>query len=284
VTVLDYALAYAAAGVPVFPCRPRPETVGDKVLDAKSPRTRNGFHDASCDPDLIGRWWQRCPDSMIGVPTEGFVVVDVDVAPDDRQAAWRAWLDLATPHGWEVDDTVMAATPRDGLHIWWCCPDGAEVRNSASKIAPHIDIRASGGYAVVPPSVSDSGPYEWLNSNTPTATAPSWLIEACTATPGRTISPGGPSREIAGSRYGATALESELGRLAIAPMGARNDTLVRAAYRVGQLAAGGCLDQYCAADQLHAVALRIGLSEHEATSTIRSGIAAGAQHPRRPAA
>lgn len=52
--MLEYALAYAAQGVPIFPCKPD-----------KSPFTRQGFKDATVDAGQILRWWQQWPSVLI---------------------------------------------------------------------------------------------------------------------------------------------------------------------------------------------------------------------------
>ena len=65
---LDWALAYAAAGMAVFPLK----------ADG-SPLTERGFKQASTDAEQIQRWWKRWPHAEIGwaVPA-GVVVVDLD--------------------------------------------------------------------------------------------------------------------------------------------------------------------------------------------------------------
>src|ERR671917_2985291 len=71
-TLLKAALAYAGRGVPVFPCE----------RGAKRPLTRNGHWDATTDPRVIERWWERWPSANVGVPTgkkSGLVVLDVDL-------------------------------------------------------------------------------------------------------------------------------------------------------------------------------------------------------------
>ena len=82
------------------------------------------------------------------------------------------------------------------------------------------------------------------------------------------------------SNYGAAALERELGRVATAPEGTRNDTLNRAAFALGQLMAGGEVDETTATDQLTTAARRAGLDDTEITQTIGSGIKAGKLEPR----
>ena len=71
------ALDYAKKGYSVFPLQPK----------GKKPLTRNGFKDASTDPEQIRRWWEQWPNANIGLPTgskNGLFVVDVDGdIPDD---------------------------------------------------------------------------------------------------------------------------------------------------------------------------------------------------------
>src|SRR2546428_11800367 len=63
------ALAYADAGIPVFPCTP-----GDK-----KPLTPNGFKDATTDRATIKTWWKQHPAANIGSPVrDGELVLDVD--------------------------------------------------------------------------------------------------------------------------------------------------------------------------------------------------------------
>src|SRR3954465_13714174 len=56
ITMLDAALAYAEAGLPIFPCKPD-----------KTPFTLKGVKDASIDIDRIKRWWTQWPNAMIGM-------------------------------------------------------------------------------------------------------------------------------------------------------------------------------------------------------------------------
>ena len=81
--------------------------------------------------------------------------------------------------------------------------------------------------------------------------------------------------------YADAALRRELDRLGKAPKHQRNDTLNRAAFKLGQLIPYGILDIAVITRDLAAVAAAIGLDESEIEPTIASGLKAGGQYPRR---
>lgn len=260
---LAAALAYAAYGWPVHPLRP-----GQKV-----PSTARGFKDATVDPERLAAWWTRHPDHNVGLATGGaFDVVDVD----NCDAADRVQ-ELAGPN-WPTGPVVL--TPR-GWHVY-VVPTG---RGNAAGIIPGLDYRGRGGYVVAPPSVVRDVTYIWSPAFPPTLPlppCPEWLSEMWDnrhqrAAPGSHVVVGNGHRT---SGYGRRALESEIGRLALTPEGGRNDELVRASYRLGQLVAAGELDAAEVAGALLAVAERIGLCDAEASATIASGMRAGMQSPR----
>jgi hypothetical protein len=108
--ILAAALAYAAAGVPVFPCRPD-----------KRPATPNGFKDASTDPDIIRAWWTRYPQALIGRPTgaaSGVVVLDLDNDATTGADGDSALADLIAAYG-DLPETWEVMTPRGGRHIYF---------------------------------------------------------------------------------------------------------------------------------------------------------------------
>jgi putative DNA primase/helicase len=286
----EVALETASGGWPVFPCWP---TTTDSHK-AKAPVTHNGFKDATTSPHQIEAWWDGHPEYLVATPTEGLIVVDLD-EPHNRPPTgetWAWWCRFAEPHGWDPTVAPLVATPRGGYHIYWRQPDGVTVRNSASKLAPGVDIRADGGYVIVPGSrLPDGREYELLQPfPAKLVDAPPWLIEACnrTDTPekvGTAVQTSSRRIPLDGTRFGLQALDAELGRLATTPEGQRNHALNRAAFKVGQLVAGGQLESHYANDQLEAVALRIGLQggeRGEVALTIKSGMTNGALHPRRP--
>lgn len=84
----------------------------------------------------------------------------------------------------------------------------------------------------------------------------------------------------AGSRYAASALEQEAQRVIDCPPGGRNDALNRSAFNLGQLVAGGALQEDDVRDTLSHAARQAGLEDREISLTITSGLAAGAEQPR----
>src|SRR5664280_923754 len=109
---------------------------------------------ATCDAESLRGWMQEYPGCNWGVacgPLSGVFVLDVD--GDEGQAAIRS---LSERHGYDWMETLRVKTAR-GMHLYFCYPEGTAIRNSTSKLAPGLDIRATGGYAVVPPSIHPSG-------------------------------------------------------------------------------------------------------------------------------
>lgn len=176
---VEIALEYASNNWPVFPCRPRHETVVNHAgkpeeKKPKSPLTRFGFREATKTTRIIERWWQDNPDALIGVPTgapSGFWVLDIDVPPEHEDG--RIWLaEMEAIHD-TLPPTRMARTASGGVHYYWRHVAG--VRNSAA-IAPGVDTRGDGGFVCVPGSVLEDGTfYEWIN-DLPIADAPDWLL------------------------------------------------------------------------------------------------------------
>ncbi len=158
-------------GYAVFPCLP----------GSKAPATRNGLLDATRDADQIAEWFGS-GDYNLAVSTNGLVVVDVD--PVDGLP--NPWL---TPERAYDLTAFSSSTPRGGRHFWFRQPDGMDLRNTTGKIADGVDTRGSGGYAMVPPSVTEHGHYEWLPgaeldcSPSSLPDVPAWIVESLTDKP-----------------------------------------------------------------------------------------------------
>lgn len=127
----EAALAYAAWGWPVFPLKSQ----------SKQPATRHGFKDATTDPGRVKLWWDRHPDSNIGLPTGlAFDVIDFD-PPIGSYSYLELFPDLPDVHG-------QTATASGGIHLY-VKPSG---RGNRAGLRPGVDWRGQGGYVVGPPS------------------------------------------------------------------------------------------------------------------------------------
>ncbi len=286
---VEVAVRYAAHGWPVVPlhapgasgcsCRR-----GECGSPGKHPRTARGLHDASTDHDRISAWWQRWPDANLGVVTgadSGLLVLDIDL-PDGPSSLAR----LEAEHA-ALPATCEQRTGSGGRQLLFAHP-GHPVSNR-TRLEPGIDVRGDGGYIVVPPSAHVSGGrYQWTG-RVPPATPPEWLLQHLdrTRTPDvPAVDPPSLSLPVGTreQRYAASALQREVSHVAAAVEDSRNDTLNRAAFNLGQLAAAGLLDPDQVADELERVGTAIGLGPVETRRTIASGLAAGLRHPRTPPA
>jgi hypothetical protein len=274
----EAALDYVRRGFPVFPVEPgdkRP--LGRLVL--------HGLKDATCDEERVSRWWTEEPTANVGLVTGVvFDVLDVD-GPEGIEA-----LNAAAPRDGEASDNhpmngvdgPTVITGRGGYHVYL----GVTGHGNRVGIVPHVDWRGRGGYVVAPPSVHLSGRrYEWLSGGgleRAITTPPDWLLALLRARPTDLDAAGQlVGRAETTSPYARRALEGEVGRVLMAPVGVRNDTLNRAAHALGQLVASGLLDLATAIGALEKAALGAGLDYQEARATIKSGLGAGMRSPRR---
>jgi hypothetical protein len=80
--------------------------------------------------------------------------------------------------------------------------------------------------------------------------------------------------------YATAALDREAASVALASAGTRNETLFQASISLGQLVAGGALDEATVRDRLTLAATRAGLAEGEVRATLDSGLTRGLAEPR----
>jgi hypothetical protein len=238
---MHLALALAQKGVPVFPCR----------VSDKAPLTRNGFHDAGIDPQIIRGWWARWPDALIGVPTGmRFVVIDADL----QHASAREWLATA-----DLPETRTHHT-RSGGRYFLFQPHPA-VRCTAGRIWPHVDTRGLNGYIIWWPAAG-------LPVEHPHLLAP---------VPAEIIAALNPPQQKNHSQDGgcikpptAAKLAGILRLVARAPEGQRNKLAFWGACRLAELVAARALSDSDAVALIVEAASRAGLPPIEATRTARS--------------
>ncbi len=161
----DEALRLARAGYAVFPCRP----------NSKQPLHKGSFHDATVDEFQITSWWDLNPNANVAIYPDGsnprLAVLDVDVR--DHGEDGRETLREMEEH-FPVTKSVW--TPGGGMHLYYSLTDGQEVPSSTRRLGPGLDVRARGGYVLVPPSVIDGKRYKWKDNN-PVAPASDRFIE-----------------------------------------------------------------------------------------------------------
>lgn len=133
----EAALAYAAKGLPVFPCTP-----GDKTPALQGDWRKH----ATTDPLVINEWYERNKNYNIGLHLGACVprrtVVDVEQSALDTWAMEKQ----ATPN------TFVVATPNGGLHLHFQGSSRNSVRRLMGKEVA-IDTRSDDGYVLLPPSL-----------------------------------------------------------------------------------------------------------------------------------
>ncbi|UWQ17074.1 DUF927 domain-containing protein [Jannaschia sp. M317] len=198
VATLAAAYAYADAGLHVVDAHALKHNgkgtgPGGQV---KIPRGTGWQMRATRDTDEISRAWlgkgHYLPDKEDNVyrfasinaprnvsaafpPDCGLIVFDLD-GPEGL-AAWQA---LQREHG-PVPKTWASRTGSGGYHFIFRAT-GVDIRNTASAIAPGVDVRGKNGQIVVSPSFHPNGrPYDWREGRAPweceVADAPEWLVK-----------------------------------------------------------------------------------------------------------
>lgn len=144
--ICEAALKYAKRGWSVFP-----------VKRNKAPYTDNGFHDATTDPSIILKWWQKFPDANVGIATghlsHGLTVIDIDIDRDKGiygDESFDGWCD---EQGVYID-SLNAVTGRGGKHLYFLSnyPYGSKI-----GVLDGVDIKGEGGYVIAPPSIHENG-------------------------------------------------------------------------------------------------------------------------------
>jgi archaellum biogenesis ATPase FlaH len=141
-TIFNQALRYHALGFSIIP-----------VGQDKKPLIKwRQYQEKKATPQEIEEWTIQFPKMNIGAVTgkvSGIVVIDVE-------------------NGGSIDNFPATTTSRTGglgWHLFYKYPADFKglIPNSTKKLGEFIDVRADGGYVVLPPSVHASGnSYEWI--------------------------------------------------------------------------------------------------------------------------
>ena len=243
------ALTLARTGVRVFPCVPF----------VKRPLTTRGLHDATVDERQVRAWWGTHPEANVAVPTGAphMDVLDVDLRPGGDGSSGLAKIAGA---GLLDDAHSLVRTPSGGLHVYF----RGTTQRSTTFSGEFIDIKALGGYVLVPPStvLTPTGrrPYRLLDEN---PHAQGLLDQRAVRQVLTTSTRRSSIRHISTPRE----LEALLAEVASAPEGTRNNTLYAAARRVASA-------DPIATNRLREAGLTAGLSHAEVEKTIASALRA----------
>ena len=142
----EAALAYARAGVPIFPCVPD-GTLNDKGEPSKAPATKNSFADATTDLDQINRWWARA-DYNIGLEPGRIDQFVIDIDP--RHGGDETWAKLITALH-DVPTVRVIQTWSGGRHLYFAGHQPPGVKQFP-RFGEGLDVRGDNSYVLVPPS------------------------------------------------------------------------------------------------------------------------------------
>ncbi|WP_367322064.1 bifunctional DNA primase/polymerase [Streptomyces sp. HUAS ZL42] len=280
---LAHALSAAERGLAVIPLSrtklpalrsPHRDEPSSPACHGECGRFGHGVYDASTDPVRIRELFAAAPWATgygiaCGLPPHHLIGIDLDTkSGTDSTAALR---ELALRHLFTIPPTVVVLTPSGGRHLWLTGPSDVVVPNSASRLAPGIDVRGAGGYLVGPGSRTDHGVYATApgTSHIAPAACPPALLRLLLPPP-RTPHPSTPS---SGGGHGQGLVQFVLA----AHEGQRNTRLFWAACRAYE---DGIGPELC--DDLVAAAVRTGLPEREARSTIASAARMTRHRPENP--
>ena len=189
----EAATQYAREGYHVIPlygitgglcdCRTACKSPGKHPIGRLVP---NGLSEATSDPAIIERWWEKEPNANIGVRTgraSNLYVIDADakrsvdighgVLIPEGTHSLREWGEMHEP----LPSTSIVDTGGGGEHWWYTYPDTGDIVSSTTNILPSVDIRAEGGYVVAPPSKHAQGTsYRWRQGQEHPAQPPMELV------------------------------------------------------------------------------------------------------------
>ncbi len=283
----------------------------------------HGVWAATPDTRVISRWARRWRTSVwaLHLGVSGLLAVDLDAhggTPPTQPLHGLPWPDdnplpadgidtyatLASLRGQVFDlDTLATETPSGGLHLLYTAEPGrwksstGRVRDSDSTVTSglgwQIDIKAYGGYVVLPGSTTPAGTYRRASTSPDPAALPDWLVDELVRTGHdrhATPTPLHPTERPApvvvtvhgadrNARYAVAALRSACTELAaMGPDSGRNRKLFRSTTRLAGMVQAGWITRDQVETALADAARTAGLPAGE----IRYALASGFARPRTP--
>ena len=132
VDLIEEAIEWAKAGIPVFPCNNR-----------KAPLTENGFHDAVTDPAAVRGLFEMFGGAAVmigGRMGDGLFAVDLDLYKGPHVEQWAK---EKRDEGALVE-TRTHKTKSGGVHLLY------EGEAGCCNPVPGVEIKGEGGYVILP--------------------------------------------------------------------------------------------------------------------------------------
>lgn len=272
--IMDFLLAaaeYVPLGFKVIPLVPR----------TKLPLVRAWQRQGSDELSAITEWAHKWPSANIGVVTghpSDVVVIDLDVKDGRNGMDTMARLAGA---GKTLPPSPIALTPTGGRHLYFRMAAGLKnlvgMTAGGRGLGPGVDVRATGGFVVAPPSKLQNGSYRWLVP--PMAPdfprLPDWAIQMLKPPAAKASNQAFVAKDAQGQAE--RSLEGMARRLAAAAAGGRNNLLNWAAFTAGELVRDGKLAAPAVEARLVQAGLAAGLALPEVKATIASGLRAAMQ-------
>jgi hypothetical protein len=191
--VLRHVLAYPSFGLYPFPvfapaldavgrvtgdctCPPshpsRDRKTGVCASPGKHPMTPAGYKDATQDPVVLRRLFDRIPVPNVAIAAAPSRIILVD--EDPRAGGDETLQALLVEVGEPLPDTWTLETSEKGHHYYFDIPPGIEIDTLrvVSKLGPGLEIKFA-GYGCAPPSLHVKGtPYQFLIGYSPTELEP----------------------------------------------------------------------------------------------------------------
>jgi hypothetical protein len=203
----------------------------------------------------------------------GLFILDVDRPGTHHADGFSALAGLVAKHG-PLPERPMTKTGGSGGAALFFKHEGQHLRGQSGCPAPGLDPHRGSQAIVIPPSRHPvtGGAYTWRVAPWEVAPPPipKWLAKMLTPPPEP------KTREFVPTTEKARVVVIEaMHHVECAPSGAANDTLNRAAFRLGVWCASGTLHMSECTEALQAAAQRRAIPLPEARATIKSGLIAG---------
>jgi hypothetical protein len=165
------ALEVSRRGLPVFPLKP----------NSKVPLISNWRETATTDPDQIRACWALCPDANIGIPTTGFLVLDLTDKCGPESIVELKSIFEQHSEGYLKTVCGLCCSESEGKSAFaiYALPLGASVEATPDLLVPGVGVLASNDFIVAPGSTIDDVRWDFATDRLAVADAPKWLMEMC---------------------------------------------------------------------------------------------------------